>query len=139
MGGQRVSLPIVFGDRQKKRIEEAFDGDWKFKTVEMVKRDGVWFAHFVLAKTVNFEDAETMIAIDRGEVNLAVAVAVSKDNPEKPLRDGSGEEKRLNGQEDCATTSEEGWEKRKFSKRSRKSEEKRDGRSTSNCPSQQIK
>jgi len=26
--GKRVSLPIVFGERQKARIEEAFRGEW---------------------------------------------------------------------------------------------------------------
>jgi hypothetical protein len=33
-------LPIVFGERRRLRIEEAFNGEWKFTTVEMVKRDG---------------------------------------------------------------------------------------------------
>jgi len=82
----RVSLPMIFGEKQKGLVEEAFMEVWQFKTVEMVKRNGAWFAHFVLAKIVNFEDAETVIALDRGEVNLAVAVAVSKDNPRKPLK-----------------------------------------------------
>ena len=84
---ERVSLPIVFGERQKQRIEEALRGEWEFTTVEMVKRDGEWFAHFVLKKTVEVPDEpETIIAIDIGEHNLAVAVAVSKNNPEKPMR-----------------------------------------------------
>jgi len=99
--GRRVSLPIVFGERQKARIEEAFRGEWSFTTVEMVKRNGEWYAHFVLKKTVEVPDEpETVIAIDRGEANLAVAVAVSKDNPEKPIkgRFWRGEEiKRIRG------------------------------------------
>ena len=83
---QRVSLPIVFGERQKQRIEEALRGEWAFTTVEMVKRDGEWYAHFVLKKTVEVPDEpESIIAIDRGEHNLAVAVAISKNNP-KPMK-----------------------------------------------------
>jgi len=84
---ERVSLPIVFGVRQRQRIEEAFRGEWKFATVEMVKRKGEWCAHFILKRTVEVPDEpETVIAIDRGEHNLAVAVALSKSNPSKPLR-----------------------------------------------------
>jgi len=41
---ERISLPIVFGEKQKQRIEEAFRGEWQFATVEMVKRDGEWYA-----------------------------------------------------------------------------------------------
>jgi transposase len=81
---ERISLPIVFGERQ--RIEEAFRGEWKFATVEMVKRDGEWYAHFVLKKTEVPDEPETVIAIDRGEHNLAVAVAVSKNDPSKPMK-----------------------------------------------------
>ena len=41
----------------------------------MVKRKGEWYTHFVLRKTVELADKpETIVAIDRGEVNLAVAV-----------------------------------------------------------------
>ncbi len=84
---ERISLPIIFGERQKQRIEDAFNGVWSFIIVEMVKRNGEWYAHFILTKTVEFTDKpETVIAIDRGEVNLAVAVAISKKNPEKPMK-----------------------------------------------------
>jgi len=84
---KRISLPIVFGEKHRQRIEEAFRGEWSFTTVEMVKRNGEWYAHFVLKKTVELPDKpETVIAIDRGEVNLAAAVAVSKRNPEKPMK-----------------------------------------------------
>jgi len=85
--GKRISLPIIFGERQKQRIEEAFKGEWKFATVEMVKHNEEWYAYFVLTKTVELQDEhETIIAIDRGEHNLAVAVAISKNNPEKPMK-----------------------------------------------------
>jgi putative transposase len=60
---ERISLPIVFGEKQ--RIEEAFRGEWHFTTVEMVKRDGEWYAHFVLKKAVEVPDEpETVIAIE---------------------------------------------------------------------------
>jgi len=98
---ERVSLPIVFGERQKERIEEAFRGEWQFSTVEMVKRNKEWYAHFVLTKTVELpDDFETVVAIDRGEHNLAVAVATSKGNPDKPMKGQfwRGEEiKRIRG------------------------------------------
>jgi IS605 OrfB family transposase len=84
---ERISLPIVFGEKQRERIEEAFREKWQFTTVDMVKRGGEWYAHFVLKKTVEVPDEpETIIAIDRGEHNLAVAVAISKSNPNKPMK-----------------------------------------------------
>jgi len=84
---ERVSLPIVFGEKQKHRIEEALRGEWRFATVEMVKRDGCWYVHFILEKAVEVPDEpETMIPIDRGEHNLAVAAAISKSNPDKPIK-----------------------------------------------------
>jgi putative transposase len=84
---ERVSLPILFGERQRQRIEEALRGEWHFTTVEMVKREGEWYAHFVLKKAVEVPDEpETVIAIDRGEHNLAVAVALSKNDPCKPMK-----------------------------------------------------
>ena len=98
---ERVSLPIVFGEKQKERIEEAFRGEWQFSTVEMVKRNGKWYAHFVITKTIDLPDEpETVVAIDRGEHNLAVAVAISKSNPDKPMKGKfwRGEEiKRIRG------------------------------------------
>jgi hypothetical protein len=42
----RISLPIKFGKRQQKLI--ALQGEWQFCTVEMVKRNEEWYAHFVL-------------------------------------------------------------------------------------------
>jgi len=83
----RISLPIKFGGRQQKFIEEALKGEWQFCTVEMVKRDGEWYAHFVLKKEVELiDEPETFIGVDLGEWNVAVAVAVSKYNPSKPLK-----------------------------------------------------
>ncbi|MEG9195276.1 MAG: transposase [Candidatus Methanoglobus sp.] len=98
---ERISLPIVFGERQRQRIEEALKGEWQFATVEMVKRDGEWYAHFALKRVVEVPDEpETVIAIDRGERNLAVAVAISKKKPNKPMKGNfwKGEEiKRTRG------------------------------------------
>jgi len=98
---ERVNLPIIFGERQKQRIEGAFRGEWQFSTVEMVKRNGEWYAHFVLTKTVELlDEPETVIAVDRGEHNLAVAVAISKGNPDRPMKGQfwRGEEiKRIRG------------------------------------------
>jgi len=45
---ERVSLPIVFGEKQKQMIDEAFRGEWKFSTVEMVKHNSEWYAHFAI-------------------------------------------------------------------------------------------
>jgi len=88
-------------ERQQKLIEEALQGEWQFCTVEMVKKNGEWYVHFVLKKEVELPDEpETIIAIDRGEKNLAVAVAVSKNNPDKPMKGQlwRGEEiKRIRG------------------------------------------
>ena len=83
---ERVSLPIVFGEKQKKRIEEALRGEWQFSTIEMVKINGEWFAHFTLKKEFKLiNEPETIIGVDLGEWNVATAVAISKHNP-KPMR-----------------------------------------------------
>jgi hypothetical protein len=53
----------------------------------MVKREGEWYAHFTLEKAVGVQDEpETLMAMDRGEYNLAVAVAISKSNADKPMK-----------------------------------------------------
>ncbi|AEA46442.1 RNA-guided endonuclease InsQ/TnpB family protein [Archaeoglobus veneficus] len=81
---ERVTLPVVFGERQKKFIEEALQGKWQFCTVEVVKRNGEWYAHFVLKKEVEFDEPETVIGVDLGEWNVATAVAISKQS--KPMK-----------------------------------------------------
>ena len=83
----RISLPIKFGKRQQKIIEEALQGKWKFCTVEMVKKNGEWYVHFVLKKDVELiDEPETFIGVNLGEWNVAVAVVISKHNPSKPMR-----------------------------------------------------
>jgi len=84
---ERITLPVVVGERQKKFIEEALEGKWQFCTVEMVKRNGEWFVHFVLKKEVELIDGpKTVIGVDLGEWNAATAVAISKHNLSKPMR-----------------------------------------------------
>jgi len=83
---ERVTLPIVFGERQRKFIEKALQGKWEFCTVEMVKRNGEWYAHFVLKKEIELiDEQETVIGVDSGEWNVATAVAISEQNP-KPMK-----------------------------------------------------
>jgi IS605 OrfB family transposase len=84
---ERITLPIVFGEKQKKIIEEALQGKWQFCTVEMVKRNGEWYAHFVLKKEIELiDEPETFIGIDLGEWNVATAVAISKHDSTKPMK-----------------------------------------------------
>jgi transposase len=46
-----------------------------------------WYAHFILKKTFELADErKTLVAIDRGERNLAVEAAMSKVDPLKPIR-----------------------------------------------------
>lgn len=53
----------------------------------MVKRNREWYAHFVLKREVELiNEPETIIGVDLGEWNIAVAVAISKQNPEKPMK-----------------------------------------------------
>ena len=49
----------------------------------MLKRNGEWYAHFVLKKEV--ESMNQKLGIDLGERNVATAVAISKQNP-KPMK-----------------------------------------------------
>ncbi len=94
---ERISLPIIFGKRQKQIIEEALKGEWKFTTVEIVKKDGKWYAHFILKKTIEFIDKpETIIGIDIGEVNFATAIALT-NKPSKGQFWRGSEIKRIRG------------------------------------------
>jgi len=102
---ERISLPIAFGKKQKEKIEGTFKGEWKFATIEMAKHNE-WYAHFVLSKTIELpEEPETVIAIDRGERNLAAAVAISRQNPEKPMK-GNGAARRSSAPEVYTATLE---------------------------------
>ena len=53
----------------------------------MVKKNGEWYAHFVLKKEVELiDEPETFVGVDLGEWNVATAVAISKYNPSKPMK-----------------------------------------------------
>ena len=83
---ERITLPVVFGERQEKFIEEALQGKWEFSTVEMVKRNKEWYVYFVLKREVELiDEPETVIGVDLGEWNVATAVAITKQNP-KPMK-----------------------------------------------------
>lgn len=87
--GVRIALPLAFGSRQKQFIEETLQGLWELDSVELVKRDGVWFAHFKIKKNVvtyGAEEAKTLIGVDLGEWNAVAAVAISRDSPSRPMR-----------------------------------------------------
>ena len=63
----------------------------------MVKRDGEWYAHFILKKTVSFTDKpQTVVGIDIGEVNLVTAIALT-DKPCKGQFWRGSEVKRTRG------------------------------------------
>jgi len=62
---ERISLPIAFGEKQRQRIEGAFEGEWSFATVEMVKRNE-WYAHFVLKTLEVPDEPKTNINRQRG-------------------------------------------------------------------------
>jgi len=95
---KRVSLPTIFGEKQKSFIESALRGEWKFTTVELVKRNGEWYAHFVLKKTVTLEDEpQTVVGIDIGEVNLVTAIALTTKKPSKGQFWRGSEIKRARG------------------------------------------
>jgi IS605 OrfB family transposase len=67
----------------------------------MVKPNGEWYANSILKKAVEVPDEpETVIAIDRGEHNLAATAAISKNNPAKPMKGQfwrGSETKRIRG------------------------------------------
>ena len=79
-------MPTVFGEKQQKFIEEALQGEWEFCTVEAVKRNGEWYAHFVLRREIELiDEPETVTGVDLGGWNVATAIAISRQNP-KPMR-----------------------------------------------------
>ncbi|MBD3194928.1 MAG: transposase [Candidatus Lokiarchaeota archaeon] len=82
----RTAFPIIFGKRTE-LIEAAFHREYAIKSVELKKKEGKWYAHFTLSREVAVPDSpQTVIGIDRGEKNFAVAVGIQKDSPSKPRR-----------------------------------------------------
>jgi len=88
-----------------------------FHSFEMVKRNE-WYAHFVL-KTLELPDEpETVIAIDRGEHTLTTAVAISRSDPEKPMK-GNGAARRSSAREVYTATLERSFRRNTGSERLR--------------------
>jgi IS605 OrfB family transposase len=93
---ERVNLPIYFGKDQIEKLENG----WRPASVEMVKKNGEWYAHITIEKWIKFKEPKTVIGIDVGEVNFASCIAVPINN-QKEYRKGyieRGEEiKRIRG------------------------------------------
>jgi IS605 OrfB family transposase len=53
----------------------------------MKKRKSEWYVHFNLSREIAVPDSpDTVIGIDRGEKNFAVALGIRKDSPNKPRK-----------------------------------------------------
>ena len=52
------------------------DSEWSLQQVELVKRDGEWYAHFTLESPFKDFEPQTPIGIDLGERNLATVIAL---------------------------------------------------------------
>ena len=77
--------PVQFGERQRQMIVDALsdDGEWSLQQVELVKRDGEWYAYLTLESPFKDFEPQTPIGIDLGEKNLATVVALVDDKPTK--------------------------------------------------------
>jgi len=85
LDGDGVWYPVLFGERQRQMIVDALsdDGEWSLQQVELVKRDGEWYAYFTLEKPFKDFEPQTPIGIDLGEKNLATVIALVDDKPTK--------------------------------------------------------
>jgi putative transposase len=83
LDGEGVWYPVQFGERQREMIEDALsdDSEWSLQQVELVKRDGEWYAYFTLEKPFKNYEPQTPIGIDSGERNLSTVVALVNDKP----------------------------------------------------------
>ena len=93
---ERTSLPIQLGKDQIEKIENG----WRPVSIEMVKKNGQWFAHITIEKWIKFKEPKTVIGIDIGEVNFASCMAIRIDNQNNPMKGQiwRGEEiKRIRG------------------------------------------
>jgi hypothetical protein len=84
LDGDGVWYPVQFGERQRQMIDDALsdDGEWSLQQVELVKRDGEWYAHFTLERPFKNYEPKTPIGIDLGERNFATVIALV-DKPTK--------------------------------------------------------
>jgi transposase, IS605 OrfB family, central region len=85
LDGDGVWYPVQFGERQRQMIVDALsdDGEWSLQQVELVKRDGEWYAHFTLERPFKNHEPKTPIGIDLGERNFATVIALVDDKPTK--------------------------------------------------------
>ncbi|GEM_PF-3784573 len=61
-------MPIFFGTKQKQIMNGALSDVWNFATIEIIKCEGIWCAHFIPKKAVELlDDPETVIALDMGD------------------------------------------------------------------------
>lgn len=95
-GITRLHLPLQLGKEQIEKIENG----WRPVSVEMVKKNGQWFAHIVVEKWIKFKEPKTVIGIDIGEVNFASCIAIKINEQEEYMKGQiwRGEEiKRIRG------------------------------------------
>jgi len=81
LDGEGVWCPVQFGERQM--IDDALSEEWSLQQVELVKRDGEWYAYFTLEKPFKNYEPQTPIGVDLGERNLATVVALVNGKPTK--------------------------------------------------------
>ncbi len=81
LDGEGVWCPVQFGERQM--IDDALSEEWSLQQVELVKRDGEWYAYFTLEKPFKDYEPQTPIGIDLGEKNFATVVALVNGKPTK--------------------------------------------------------
>jgi putative transposase len=76
--GEGAWCPVQFGERQREMIEDALseDSERSLQQVELVKRDGEWYAYFTLEKPFKNYEPQTPIGVDSGERNLSTVVAL---------------------------------------------------------------
>jgi len=83
LDGDGVWYPVQFGETQRQMINESEDNEWSLQQVELVKRDGEWYAYFTLEKPFKDFEPQTPIGIDLGERNFATVIALVNGKPTK--------------------------------------------------------
>ena len=83
LDGEGVWYPVQFGERQEKLIESGVTGrgEWFIQQVELMKRDGEWYAYFILERPFKDYEPNTAVGVDIGERNLATLVALVDGKP----------------------------------------------------------
>ena len=83
LDGKGVWYPVQFGERQEKLIESGVTGrgEWFIQQVELMKRDGEWYAYFILERPFKDYEPNTAVGVDIGERNLATLVALVDGKP----------------------------------------------------------